>query len=64
MSNEMRVTPWTDPAVRPGSDHPAGEIRLPDKSAVGRRARLLAGLDGIAQDESTIIETSFSLSLI
>lgn len=67
MSNESFVAPWTNPATTghtPGASHPAGEIRLPQESSVGRRARLLAGANAFEQDNSTIIETSCSMSII
>ena len=66
MNNEALVTPCTNPSAwdEPGSAHPAGDIRLPQQSTVGRRARLLAGLDGLACDVSTVIETTCSMSWV
>jgi|GEM_PF-3612798 hypothetical protein len=64
MSSEAPTPDWMNPAAghTPGADHPAGDIRLPRQSSVGRRAQLLAGADALTDEGSTIIETSFSLS--
>ena len=64
MSSDSPIPTWTNPAAPHigTADHPAGDIRLPRQSSVGRRARMLAGADAPAEDLSTIIETSVSLS--
>ena len=65
MSNEAFVTGWKNPAARdqPGPGHPAGDIRLPQESAAGRRARLLAGLGSVSCDDlNTVDITTLSMS--
>ncbi|MCW5252483.1 MULTISPECIES: hypothetical protein [unclassified Streptomyces] len=65
MSHGVRTTRWNDAedtSATPAGN-PAGEIRLPAAPAAGQRARLLAGMTEY-NEPSTIIQTTFSLSII
>lgn len=62
MTNDLPIAHSRSTGTGEPSRHPAGDIRLPSQSSVGRRAHLLAGLDTVAADPYTLIDTSFSMS--
>ncbi|MFJ9523237.1 hypothetical protein ACIRPK_33980 [Kitasatospora sp. NPDC101801] len=65
MNSESLLGSWRNPALRdesPSGQHPSGEIRLPGRSPVGSRARLLAGLTAASGDDSSVIETLYTVS--
>jgi hypothetical protein len=62
MTNELPIAHGQGTRTGAPTRHPAGDIRLPAQSMVGRRAHLLAGLDTVAGDPYTLIDTSFSMS--